>query len=642
MESIQQGRLQQFEEVLLKLDPNATDDDGCSLLHWAAINNRVAMTSHLLGLGASVNVRGGLLGETPLMWASRYDYPRMLSVLLCSGADAGILAGGYDALHLACQAGNVNSVFLLLTLGKANPSQVIDGEGNSTLLHLLKNRPPASRGHNHHHHHHQNSPSHTLLNVVRLLLNFGADVLKQDGNGNNALHILAGAPFKYKQGGGEDGAALYASTPAVNDRDMKLAWLVITAAGDKWAQLTAAKNSQGKTPFQVATEKNNFLISRLLGDFWMLKTLPWSLPVIVTVLTVVSFFLWLWALGWLGTLAFSLSLVVFDRTAQASIRMYEGRLSLGLNIGLILSIGGCYIFFLQSYYSSLTNFVFVLEVMGILFALHKTSMTDVASLPKTAADDDSSLGFIIDRIIAEGPQEGPAAAQQKSGFQLCPTCITDRLSASVHCSACDKCVVCLDHHCPFVNSCVAKSNRRSFVAFCLLASLGSAWVAAASLHVQYSSLCASVPYSNVFHRAFLVKSCVCGAIPPLAVATWAAILVAFWTGAMGVAQLAYVAIETSGYELMNQRHDGSCRGVGFGRAMRNLWVFAVTGNYSITPQSTSKGGAGCSHDHAHGRDETEPFLQLATSPAKKRANSASGGGSISATTHRHGQHVETV
>ena len=38
VESIQQGRLQQFEELLLKLDPNAT---------------------------ASVNVRGGLLGETP-------------------------------------------------------------------------------------------------------------------------------------------------------------------------------------------------------------------------------------------------------------------------------------------------------------------------------------------------------------------------------------------------------------------------------------------------------------------------------------------------------------------------------------------------------------------------------------------------
>ena len=39
------------------------------------------------------------------------------------------------------------------------------------------------------------------------------------------------------------------------------------------------------------------------------------------------------------------------------------------------------------------------------------------------------------------------------------------------CQSCNICVVNLDHHCPFVNNCVGRGNRRVFVLFTLFASM---------------------------------------------------------------------------------------------------------------------------------------------------------------------------
>lgn len=53
---------------------HVNDKDGCSLLHWAAINNRTSIASYLIKYGANVNIQGGDLQETPLHWAVRDDH----------------------------------------------------------------------------------------------------------------------------------------------------------------------------------------------------------------------------------------------------------------------------------------------------------------------------------------------------------------------------------------------------------------------------------------------------------------------------------------------------------------------------------------------------------------------------------------
>jgi len=628
-DAIQHGTLNAEE---LSVSPNATDADGCSLLHWAAINNRVRIAKELIRQGAMVNLRGGTLGETPLMWASRFFYPRMVTLLLENGAEVGLKSKlGYDALHLACQSGNINIVLILLALGQAPPNQVIDFDGNTAFLFLVKNRDRSS------------AMSTCSLDLCRVLCNdiFDIDIGAVDLSGNNALHILAGSPFKFNSREREQGlaagdadnpnpkVALYTSAPANRDRDMKLALLLLT----KCPQIATAKNAAGKTPLEVSMLPaiNNTLIQRLLNDFGMYNRFPRALPSLITCSVVISLFVWLQIFGWLlGCLSFSISLLVFDRFSQASLRQHEGRLWFGLNLGLITTLSGVYLWFLRSHYSNLLNLLFCLEVFGIYLTLHRTTTTEPASLAKTKSGDKRSLHRILDRIVEEGPQEGlPLESAVAGQFVVCATCLNDKLAASVHCSCCDRCMIAVDHHCPYVNNCVGKGNRRSFLLFCLFAAIGSAWMGVSSIWVEYNVLCVDIPLSNFFLlRALNIQSCVAGQNPALAASTWLALVVSIWTAVMFTQQLVFVANETSSLEVMQGRVSGKCR-VGCIRAFGNIWRFFQSGTYSLAAPQAAPG-------HRHPQDESHaPLIANISSPsAKKRANSAQLSSRV------HGGHME--
>lgn len=56
--------------------------------------------------------------------------------------------------------------------------------------------------------------------------------------------------------------------------------------------------------------------------------------------------------------------------------------------------------------------------------------------------------------------------------RTCQKCFFPKPTGAHHCSICSKCVVQMDHHCPWINNCVGHFNRRYFFNFCLWTTLG--------------------------------------------------------------------------------------------------------------------------------------------------------------------------
>lgn len=92
------------------------DKDGCTLLHWAAINNRVRIANYLLSYGnGNINFSGGILQEIPLQWAVRNDkFNTMVHMLIRCGSHVNFKNRyGHTALHIAVAHGNIHNAFIL-------------------------------------------------------------------------------------------------------------------------------------------------------------------------------------------------------------------------------------------------------------------------------------------------------------------------------------------------------------------------------------------------------------------------------------------------------------------------------------------------------------------------------------------------
>ena len=63
------------------------DQEGITVLHWAAINNRIAVASYFIQKGANPNVCGGELKSTPIHWATRQGHLSMVILLMRYGAN---------------------------------------------------------------------------------------------------------------------------------------------------------------------------------------------------------------------------------------------------------------------------------------------------------------------------------------------------------------------------------------------------------------------------------------------------------------------------------------------------------------------------------------------------------------------------
>lgn len=102
-------------------NPDASQPDGTTALHWAAYHANEGMARELVDAGANVNA-SNRYGVSPLSLACASGAPRLVSLLLDAGADANAaLAGGESALMTAARTGVIESVKALLDAG-ADPN----------------------------------------------------------------------------------------------------------------------------------------------------------------------------------------------------------------------------------------------------------------------------------------------------------------------------------------------------------------------------------------------------------------------------------------------------------------------------------------------------------------------------------------
>ncbi|KAJ8381409.1 hypothetical protein SKAU_G00021870 [Synaphobranchus kaupii] len=155
-------------------DVRQPDKENVSLLHWAAINNRVELVKYYISKGAIVDQLGGDLNSTPLHWATRQGHLSMVVQLLKHGADPALIDGeGCSCIHLAAQFGHTSIVAYFIAKGQ--DVDMMDQNGMTPLMWA------AYRTHS--------------VDPTRLLLTFNVSVnLGDKYHKNTALHwaVLAG------------------------------------------------------------------------------------------------------------------------------------------------------------------------------------------------------------------------------------------------------------------------------------------------------------------------------------------------------------------------------------------------------------------------------------------------------------------
>lgn len=119
-----------------------------------------------------------------------------------------------------------------------------------------------------------------------------------------------------------------------------------------------------------------------------------------------------------------------------------------------------------------------------------TAFSDPGIIPRARQDEAAyTERFIMDQYDNGTNQRARPPPRTKEIFinnvpvkiKYCFTCLMFRPPRASHCSVCDNCVDCFDHHCPWVGNCVGRRNYRYFYMFIISFSLLCIYVLACSL-----------------------------------------------------------------------------------------------------------------------------------------------------------------
>ncbi|KAF1748809.1 hypothetical protein GCK72_025276 [Caenorhabditis remanei] len=424
----QHGHVEHVEAALKQgLSPNATDDDGCSLLHWAAINNRIEVARLLISYNADTNLIGGVLASSPIHWAARNGLVAMCAMLVKGGAVCNVRdVQGYTPIHLAIQGNHVPLVaYFLLKFDYAK--DISDNSGMTPAMLCAKR-------------------SYTMF-PLRLIVRAGADLsIKEHFSGNTALHLAAhdrnsSAVIELLEGKADVNIRNKQSeTPLDMARTIKSPQILDLMEEAARRQGVSRTNCFRKA-FVPPLSTYFFFFVPMFG-FFITYLLFKYLPLIVATFTT------------LISCIFLMVLIRFDYH-DPTYKLLPYGVTMAEAVLMVFSWSA----YAHWYVPWWAQMLFVLSVLALGFTLFRIGTLDpgVVRAPKNCHQ------------LYVNEAEAGIQHQQK----YCFTCFIRKMEHTKHCAVCGFCVNNFDHHCPWLNSCVTRRNMREFIMFVISVAVSS-------------------------------------------------------------------------------------------------------------------------------------------------------------------------
>uniref|UniRef100_A0A8D1K420 Palmitoyltransferase n=1 Tax=Sus scrofa TaxID=9823 RepID=A0A8D1K420_PIG len=424
-------------------DVRQPDKENVSLLHWAAINNRLDLVKFYISKGAVVDQLGGDLNSTPLHWAIRQGHLPMVILLLQYGADPTLIDGeGFSSIHLAV---------------------------------LFQHMP-----------------------IIAYLISKGQSVNMTDVDGHTPLMLSA-----HKVLGPEPTGFLLKFNPSLNvvdkiHQNTPLHWAVAAgnvSAVDKLLEAGASldiRNVKGETPFDMALQNKNRLIIHMLKteakmrankNFRLWRWLQKCELFLLLMLSVIT----MWAVGYIldfnsdsWLLKGSLLITLFFLTSLFP-RFLVGYKSLIYlpTVFLLSSIFWIFMTWFMLFFPDLAGtpfyFIFILSILAFLYFFYKTWATDPGFTK--ASEEEKKMNIIT---LAE------TGSLDLRTF--CTSCLIRKPLRSLHCHVCNSCVARYDQHCLWTGRCIGFGNHHYYIFFLFFLSIVCEWIMYESFIIAFLGL----------------------------------------------------------------------------------------------------------------------------------------------------------
>ncbi|KAM8924403.1 palmitoyltransferase ZDHHC16 isoform 1-T1 [Pelodytes ibericus] len=127
------------------------------------------------------------------------------------------------------------------------------------------------------------------------------------------------------------------------------------------------------------------------------------------------------------------------------------------------------------------------------------------------------------KAISTPPGYPPQDKLDIPSVSVCRKCISPKPARTHHCSICSRCILKMDHHCPWLNNCVGQYNHRYFFSFCLFMTLGCIYCSVSSRLMFREAYSAIETYNQtpppafsfrdrVFHKCIIYLWVLCSSV----------------------------------------------------------------------------------------------------------------------------------